>query len=1269
MKEIEKFENRSDRSITLQMRLIPVGETAKNFKEKKMLEEEQLRLESYNKLKPILDDYLRKIIDETLDGKKDKVGKDPAFLKLVDTMKKEKNSELRSLMKNYKKTIKEWFSIKFDGKFLNKVRDSLNQEDDNRALFDIFKGFSCYFDQYNKARTNIFSEKDSVSVAYRIINDNLPKCLANSRKWEKIKAGYPGLYQQIDAIRETFHLSSIDQLFLPKDYPRYFSQKGIELYNQVLSGIAAAPGEKKTQGINELVNRFCQDNKEIRKRDLLMEPLYKQILSDRSESETFFPVIRNDEELLAETEKVLKNKEWLEESVELLQSIETLDLSKVYITKKEVSSISNFLYSDWEVLRTALLAYLDEKIPESGKRMSASRKQKEFEKEMARKFFSIGELQESIDFSGTGNDVAVGKRNISEYYTSNSKKYYSEFCENADRLEKYISDSKAKKSNKAFVETLKGALDASLALVNLLRSFVFPEGKEIETDFSEAIHAKDKDVSESLFTYNKVRNYIAKKISGEQRLRLFFGSSTVGAGWSQDKNGYEQYRSSIFMREGCYYLGIMVKTFNFSDLEASDGEEAFEKMVYSQIPDIGKDFPRLVLPKLSTLVPETPKEIVNCISRRNEKNKTFWLPDFETQDDFNEALIPYYIKAFPEYAKGDWKKYGIKFKDPHQYGSYSELTQEINRKAYSITFKRISVKRIEEKIQEGSFFLFKIYNKDFAEGARGTKNLHTLYFEQLFSPENLQDPVIRLNGGAHFYFRPKKEETPIVHKADSLLLNRNMADGTRLPDSVYQELLGNINGRSSDSSLSSEAQIAKKKVGIKKAKIDLTKDRRFYEDQFQLSIPITFMGQPSSEKDLNELVWDSIRRKTEFNIIGIDRGERNLVYISVINQDGKIVCQRALDTVVSDSGMTVNYQSKLVEATKARDEARRSWSSIGQIKDLKAGYLSFVVHEIAKLMVEFDSIVVLEKLNPGFKNSRICVEQQVYQKFEEALITKLNYLVFKNKDAAKREAGSVLNGLQLTNPIKTLSDIGNQTGWLFYVPAAYTSKVDPTTGFTNLFRFRDMTNYKKKWDFFSKFKELVYSPQEVDFKFTFDYSDFECSVKMPKGSVWEVSSRGYRIVYDKKKRTNEKIDLTQSIMSLLKEFEISFENGSDILPSLLSKNEDKQVYQLFDQLFRLFKALVQLRNSDSKEDFIISPVKNKDGFYFNSNDFDASSSLPCDADANGAYNIARKGLILVRRIKEWDPKANPYPDMKIEDKTWFDFISDRNPGIDGGTIS
>src|SRR5690606_32793952 len=178
-----------------------------------------------------------------------------------------------------------------------------------------------------------------------------------------------------------------------------------------------------------------------------------------------------------------------------------------------------------------------------------------------------------------------------------------------------------------------------------------------------------------------------------------------------------------------------------------------------------------------------------------------------------------------------------------------------------------------------------------------------------------------------------------------------------------------------------------------------------------------------------------------------------LIYLTLINQKGEILLQESLNNISSENyPITTPYHDLLATKEKERDEARKSWGTIENIKELKEGYISQVVHKIAKLMVEHNAIVVMEDLNFGFKRGRFKVEKQVYQKLEKMLIDKLNYLVFKDKDP--NEIGGLYKALQLANKFESFQKMGKQSGFLFYVPAWNTSKIDPTTGFVNLFDTR-----------------------------------------------------------------------------------------------------------------------------------------------------------------------------------------------------------------------
>ena len=97
------------------------------------------------------------------------------------------------------------------------------------------------------------------------------------------------------------------------------------------------------------------------------------------------------------------------------------------------------------------------------------------------------------------------------------------------------------------------------------------------------------------------------------------------------------------------------------------------------------------------------------------------------------------------------------------------------------------------------------------------------------------------------------------------------------------------------------------------------------------------------------------------------------------------------------------------------------------------------------------------------------------------------------------------------------------------------------------------------------------------------------------------------------------LEPTSEIKKLLNDAQISFEDGHDIKKEVLEKANLKR-------LGWLFKQILNLRNSriNSDEDYILSPVKNSDGKFFDSRS--AQKFQPCDADANGAYHIALKGL-------------------------------------------
>mgnify|MGYP007057728398 CR=1 FL=1 len=96
---------------------------------------------------------------------------------------------------------------------------------------------------------------------------------------------------------------------------------------------------------------------------------------------------------------------------------------------------------------------------------------------------------------------------------------------------------------------------------------------------------------------------------------------------------------------------------------------------------------------------------------------------------------------------------------------------------------------------------------------------------------------------------------------------------------------------------------------------------------------------------------------------------------------------------------------------------------------------------------------------------------------------------------------------------------------------------------------------------------------------------------------------------------------------------------------------------------KYFKLILQMRNSNARteEDYVISPVKSPDGTFFDSREESRNEKvLPKDADANGAYHIALKGLYLLKRFDVADEKSLKKFDMRISNADWFKFIQEKN---------
>ncbi|MBO5608518.1 MAG: type V CRISPR-associated protein Cas12a/Cpf1 [Treponema sp.] len=1302
MKTIENFcgqKNGYSRSITLRNALIPIGKTEENIQKFELLKNDFKRANAYGEIKNLIDDFHRSFIEDVLSKASFEWGplydQFELFQKEADRQKKDKHKkELESLQSAMRKqivkkfTADERFKKLFAKELLSDLLPEIIREDESGNISDkeealkVFDKFSTYFTGFHENRKNLYSdEAKATAISNRIVNENFPKFFANVQVFKKLEKDFPQIVSDTEkSLAKHLRGKKLFDIFNPEGFNAVLSQSGIDFYNTVIGGVSGEAGSEKTKGLNEHINLVRQQLQDEQKKNLRgkMTVLFKQILSDR-ESASFIPVGFEASREVYESVKTFKENvldKVISDTKDLFAQSKDFNLEQIFVPAKENTAFSQTLFGHWSVLREGAIAIERKK---SQKELSSAKEEK-LAKEIEKKDFSLAEIQRLYESYCAENDKEDKSRLVSvcDYFafrgTSDNEPKELNLLEQISESYKKINFAEQKdlQQEKEAATPIKDFLDSAQNLYHYLK-LVDYKGEE-EKD--SAFYARYSEILESLAEviplYNKTRNFVTKKPGEVKKIKLNFDCSSFLSGWGTEFGTKE---SHIFIDENKYYLGIVNSKLDKNDvanLKSKTGNTVKWVIYDFQKPD-NKNTPRLFIrSKGDSYAPAVSKYHLPIESIIDIYDKGLFKTEYRNinQSVYKDSLvkmIDYFKLGFSRHDS--YKHYNFCWKDSDKYNDISEFYSDTIKSCYQIKFENVSKDILLELVNQGKLFLFQIYNKDFSEKSDGEKNLHTLYFENLFSEENLKDVVLELNGKAELFFRPANDRLKIhVHKKDSILVNRTASDGSTIPEELYQEIYQFKNGFASSLSDKAKELLDSGKVVCKKASHDIIKDRHFTKNTYLFHCPITmnFKAAEITGKKFNTRVLEYLKDNPDVKIIGLDRGERHLIYLSLINQKGEIEMQKTLNIVNqvrNGKTVSVNYQEKLVQKEGERGTARKNWQTIGNIKELKEGYLSNIVHEIASLMVQHNAIVVMEDLNFGFKRGRFAVERQVYQKFEQMLIDKLNYLVFKDRGVS--EAGGVLNAYQLTDKFTAFKDLGKQCGWLFYIPAGYTSKIDPKTGFANLFVTKGLTNVEKKKDFFDRFDSIRYDSKTDGFVFAFDYDNFGANALHDKDfqKKWEVNTRGERIVFSKTDRKSVSVSPTEELKIIFDTFGIKWNSGENFIDSVQEIQAEKANAKFFDTLLRSFNATLQMRNSipNSEIDYLVSPVVASDGTFFDSREQKALeengiAKLPVDADANGAYHIALKGLYLLKNSFNLNDKD--YIE-NIKDADWFKFAQEK----------
>lgn len=1305
-------------SKTLRFSLEPLPCTKEWLDKKKAELREWERAWAYPVVKEVVDRFHRALIARVLETEEEHPTIDWETLgKLVweaghtasengkkDSLKKEQEKIRKSIAEKLKadENYEELFGKKLFGKggFLEKQELT----EDERKAVEEYKNFSTALTAYQENRKNMYSDKDiGVSVANRIVNENFVTHVHNVAVFQQVAEEAPLLLEHLaELLKQQGIEFQKEMLFTYQGFERALSQTGIDDYNRV-AGV-----------FNGLVNEYRQGTEKEqgsvfqKQRSCMLRMLYKQILSVAQKRIAFQPY-ETDEEVLTDLNEMLCPEGELSvrtaaESMKVLFADgEGYNKAGIYLKADVLSEVSRLLGGGWDLLEKVLRLWYTEEL---SKKHTGAKLHDAVEEKMEQEYWTVAEIEQALSYYNDARKNDSGEKETDRDIMAELSQFCEEKCsalnETEKELKKFLGQGAENLSLKETDNTeIKAYLDACLGMVHFAKWFELDgsSGGFKEEEFYVVLNGILHDMEPVITIYNKVRSYVTKKPYREEKIALKFNNPTLAEGWSLSKE--KDYGAVILRKEGQYYLGV----FNASDKphiqpEAVREEDGYEKMEYMLFKDISK-----MLPKCSTQRKEVkahfaaseevyvldnkefakPLRITKEIFELNNvlyNGKKKWQKDYlKTGDEagYREAVLKWntfcmqFLTAYRSTADYDYSV----LKPVEAYASVDELYHALDELLYKLSFVWVSAAQIAALEKKGQLFLFRIANRDFNPGRRegSKKNLHTLYWEALFSEENAASCVMKLNGGAELFFRPSSIKRPTIHKAGECLVNKRVevTDATGetyyqpIPKEIYDQLKKYFNHRLPLEEMTPEARefMAQHEIRTSVKQYDIVKDKRYTEDKYFLHVPMTINYRADEEKNLNLKVLKELQKCEGVNVIGLDRGERNLIAYAVVGEDGKMLEQGSFNVV---EGM--DYHEKLSQLEAERQKERRNWKRIENIKEMKQGYVSQVVHQVAQLMEKYNAIVVLEDLNYGFKKGRYKVEKQVYQKFETALVQKLSYMVTRKTEGQDMlQPGGVLNGYQLAKKPDSVKKTGRQCGAIFYVPAGYTSKIDPTTGFVDVFNYSRLSNRENRKAFFSRFEDISYDAARDCFAFQFDYNWFEVYQTLAR-TKWTVYTNETKHVYCREEKRNVRICVTEELKKLLEEAKINYREAG-LKEKLLCVEADAEHAKFWERLEYFFRVAMQLRDSDSSEkviDRIVSPVLNAKGEFFVTPEEPGVQNryeeTPMDADTNGAYHIAMKGLLLLSkkiRTAELGDKI-PTDLLKLTNEEWFAYMQEEMRG-------
>lgn len=1080
-------------------------------------------------------------------------------------------------------------------KLLTKILPEREMTDAERESLGRVQKFTTYFmDIVSRYAAYYKADEEGHTIPARLVDDNLPILLANTRL---VQTTLETLGEVFDKTCDELGGAGVPayNLLMKEDAPAHVtSQRDIERYNACIGGLVLDDGKTKVKGLNEVINLH---NQTAGKKDRLrkLEQLKKQILTEREPLSWLPQKFDDDGELItAIRETVSLVDRTLDAKAQLrlqdLVSEATGKKSGLFIDSRRVSDVSHSSLGRWDTIRKVLSDYL----VETGRIV---RKKRETDDKLAERIWKTlerrgGVSAELIDNALRWDDPAQERSCLA--FLKDIPTLSAQAVLLGSEAVKALDAFEAKASNATDTVRIadnREAVDAVKLFLDTLKEFTktcgwitqrvadgTPDGETCDL-LNETASAIDEVVCP---LYDKTRNYLTQRETSRP-LTINASNSVLFSGLDVNM---EKTKCGVFFRKGkTVYAGILIKRNCTKDIPEDPGSQ-WSKIDFKFLGKAYQMVPKVCISTAKALERFRPsEEILDIYDRRKNLDPTEL-----------SKLIGYFIRCIESGTYESWDAYHFTFRKPDEYASLNDFYEEIQDKAYCTSARPVSEDWLRKRVAAGDILLFEITSRYMKPGHHGRDDKRKRILEYAFSDENLASGEIRICGGEKLTYREPSKEKRVTHPAGVPMDNKNPDNPRRTRTLPY----------------------------------DLYKDKRYMEERFSFSIPLVLNNNAKAQQAgrTNYEVNDIIRRTPGLNVLGINRGENNLISYAVTAPDGRILDQGHFNTIDG-----YNYQALLASLERSRTRSRRDWDEVESIKNTKAGYLSLATTEILTLAAKWDCVIAMESLNADFKEKRQRFERNVYQQFERDLCTRLQYNELEDRP--------VTEGLQLTRGDMSLEESNNypQNGVLFFVSPWMISRTVPGQPFVAI-RPIDAERLDKAQAFFGRLKKAVYDAKDNVFEFTFPESALQSLPEGVEDRDVTVCTYGERVVnridYQNFNTPYDEVHLlSQEMMKTLQDAGIAV--SGDMAEAI----RDKGVLKFYQQVARNLNLAMRPTSlyaaQRNKEFRVHGCVRGADGAFYDSRF--APDGMPKDGDTLAAWNVARKCHLFLKTIRETEQNA------------------------------